>query len=128
MIKEICPDNAKIVDLQTKQQQNDKDCGPFIVDNLTKMAKGKDILTTEKSKKNMGSKLRNGHAETMNIVESIYHASLLSKDSSCKAAFYKEIISKTNFATGAEEHNFYNYDLDLLGDVVPPYIGQQMVG
>ncbi|HJD63997.1 MAG TPA: C48 family peptidase [Rickettsia endosymbiont of Sericostoma sp.] len=66
MIKEVCPDNAKIVDLKTKQQQNDKDCGPFIVDNLIKMAKGEKILTTEQSQ-DMGAKLREGQAETMNI-------------------------------------------------------------
>ncbi|WP_425364678.1 Ulp1 family isopeptidase [Candidatus Tisiphia endosymbiont of Mystacides longicornis] len=66
MIKEVCPDNAEIVDLKTKQQQNDKDCGPFIVDNLIKMAKGKKILTTEQSQ-DMGAKLREGQAETMNI-------------------------------------------------------------
>ncbi|MCC8483112.1 MAG: C48 family peptidase [Rickettsia endosymbiont of Labidopullus appendiculatus] len=66
MIKEVCPDNAEIVDLKTKQQQNDKDCGPFIVDNLIKMAKGEKILTTEQSQ-DMGAKLREGQAETMNI-------------------------------------------------------------
>ncbi|UCM85264.1 MAG: C48 family peptidase [Rickettsia endosymbiont of Culicoides impunctatus] len=66
MIKEVCPDNAKIVDLKTKQQQNDKDCGPFIVDNLIKMAKGEKILTTEQSQ-DMGAKLREGQAKTMNI-------------------------------------------------------------
>ncbi|WP_250311736.1 Ulp1 family isopeptidase [Rickettsia endosymbiont of Oedothorax gibbosus] len=66
VIKEICPDNAKIVDLKTKQQENDKDCGPFIVDNLIKMAKGKKILTTEQSQ-DMGAKLREGQAETINI-------------------------------------------------------------
>ncbi|MCC8398336.1 MAG: C48 family peptidase [Rickettsia endosymbiont of Labidopullus appendiculatus] len=66
MINEICPDNAKIVDLKTKQQQNDMDCGPFIVDNLTKMAKGEKILTTEQSK-DMGAILRKEQAKTMNL-------------------------------------------------------------
>jgi hypothetical protein len=66
MINEICPDNAKIVDLKTKQQQNDVDCGPFIVDNLTKMAKGKNILTTEQSK-DTGAILRKEQARTMDI-------------------------------------------------------------
>ncbi len=70
MIKEICPDNARIVDLQIEQQQNAKDCGPFIVDNLTKMAKGEKILTTEQFK-DMGPILRKEQAKIMNIVEEI---------------------------------------------------------
>ncbi|WP_425362868.1 Ulp1 family isopeptidase [Candidatus Tisiphia endosymbiont of Hybos culiciformis] len=69
-IKDVCPNNVKIVDLKTKQQQNDKDCGPFIVDNLTKMAKGEKILSIENSN-DMGSKLRGKHAKIMNIVEEI---------------------------------------------------------
>ncbi|WP_341756461.1 MULTISPECIES: Ulp1 family isopeptidase [unclassified Candidatus Tisiphia] len=70
MIKEVCPNNAKIVDLKIEQQKNDKDCGPFIVDNLTKMAKGERIFPTESSN-DMGAKLRAEHAKTMNIVEQI---------------------------------------------------------
>ncbi len=67
MIKEVCP-SAKIVDLHTKQQQNGKDCGAFVVDNLIKMAKGEAILTTEESK-NIGTTLRQAHAKTMDLEE-----------------------------------------------------------
>ncbi|WP_417905352.1 Ulp1 family isopeptidase [Candidatus Tisiphia endosymbiont of Micropterix aruncella] len=65
MVKKVCPD-AKIVDLHTEQQQNDKDCGAFVVDNLIKMAKGEAILTTEESK-NIGTTLRQAHAKTMDL-------------------------------------------------------------
>ncbi|WP_342267479.1 Ulp1 family isopeptidase [Candidatus Tisiphia endosymbiont of Empis tessellata] len=65
MVKEVCPD-AKIVDLNTKQQQNDKDCGAFVVDNLIKMAKGEAILSTEESK-NIGTTLRQAHAKTIDL-------------------------------------------------------------
>lgn len=67
MVKEVCPD-AKIVDLHTEQQQNDKDCGAFVVDNLIKMAKSEAILSTEESK-NIGTTLRQSHAKTMNLEE-----------------------------------------------------------
>ncbi|MFU7502351.1 MAG: hypothetical protein ACE1S7_02650 [Candidatus Tisiphia sp.] len=65
MVKKVCP-YAKIVDLHTEQQQNDKDCGAFVVDNLIKMAKGEAILTTEESK-NIGSTLRQAHAKTIDL-------------------------------------------------------------
>ncbi|WP_341754101.1 Ulp1 family isopeptidase [Candidatus Tisiphia endosymbiont of Dioctria rufipes] len=65
MVKKVCPD-AKIVDLHTEQQQNDKDCGAFVVDNLIKMVKGEAILTTEESK-NIGTTLRQTHAKTMDL-------------------------------------------------------------
>ncbi|WP_341751560.1 Ulp1 family isopeptidase [Candidatus Tisiphia endosymbiont of Piscicola geometra] len=65
MLKEVCPD-AKIVDLQTEQQPNDKDCGVFVVDNLINMAKGKAILSAEESK-NIGTTLRQAHAKTIDL-------------------------------------------------------------
>lgn len=48
-IKELCP-GAKINDLQTVQQTNVYDCGPFVVDNLVKMSQGQPILSTEEAK------------------------------------------------------------------------------
>lgn len=48
-IRELCPD-AKINDLQTVQQTNVYDCGPFVVDNLIKMSQGQPILSTEEAK------------------------------------------------------------------------------
>ncbi|SPR13742.1 Ulp1 family isopeptidase [Orientia tsutsugamushi] len=48
-IKELCP-GAKINDLQTVQQTNVYDCGPFVVDNLIKMSQGQPILSTEEAK------------------------------------------------------------------------------
>lgn len=83
MIGAMAP-QAKIVDLQTKQQQNDTDCGPFVVDNLVKMATGKPILDTQKSQ-NAGEELRAQHAlaisakqateQATSIKQSITHSS-----------------------------------------------------
>ncbi|BFD46833.1 MAG: hypothetical protein DMENIID0002_14790 [Rickettsia endosymbiont of Sergentomyia squamirostris] len=77
MVKEVCPD-AKIVDLHTEQQQNDKDCGAFVVDNLIKMAKGEAILTTEESK-NIGSTLRQAHAKTIDLEQAKQKANTFRK-------------------------------------------------
>ncbi|BFD45847.1 MAG: hypothetical protein DMENIID0002_04930 [Rickettsia endosymbiont of Sergentomyia squamirostris] len=129
IINEICPNNAKIVDLKTKQQQNDKDCGPFIVDNLTKMAKGEKILTTEQSK-NMGAKLRKEHAKIMDIVEEKF-MSLFEQVKEYYTSHYNyyEKVSNIKDATQRQycdpvEEEFCNYNLvdtftnKLLGDVI----------
>ncbi|WP_341764087.1 hypothetical protein [Candidatus Tisiphia endosymbiont of Beris chalybata] len=66
LLKKIAPD-SEIDDLKIRQQQNDKGCGPFVVDNLIKMAKGEPILTAEESKGDREAKLREEH---QSIIES----------------------------------------------------------
>lgn len=60
IITEFVPVES-ILDCKTLQQQNDKDCGPFVVDNLIKIAKGEQILTAEQSKGTKGAELRQKH-------------------------------------------------------------------
>ncbi|MFY9589807.1 Ulp1 family isopeptidase [Rickettsia endosymbiont of Halotydeus destructor] len=63
LIKKVEP-TAIIIDLKTKQQENAYDCGVFVCDNLTKYAKGQEILSTEQSK-GAGANLRKSHAEIL---------------------------------------------------------------
>ena len=72
MIKEMAPE-AKIVDLHTKQQQNNVDCGPFVVDNLVKMATGQPILDTQQSQ-NAGARLRAEHSLAISANQAAEHA------------------------------------------------------
>jgi hypothetical protein len=72
MIGEMAP-HAKIVDLHTKQQQNNVDCGPFVVDNLVKMATGQPILDTQQSQ-NAGARLRAEHSLAISANQSSEHA------------------------------------------------------
>jgi len=67
LIKETAPNNV-IIDLQIKQQENEYDCGVFVCDNLTKLAKGQEILSTEQSKDKKGLELRNDQAKTLSNV------------------------------------------------------------
>ncbi|MCC8369386.1 MAG: C48 family peptidase [Rickettsia endosymbiont of Oxypoda opaca] len=60
LIKNVAP-NAITIDLQTKQQENAHDCGVFVCDNLIKLAKGQEILSTDRAK-NMGIELRKAQA------------------------------------------------------------------
>jgi len=61
------PNKPIIIDEQTKQQNNNLDCGVFAVDNLIRLANGKPVLTTEEAK-NKGQELRNQHAEILTKV------------------------------------------------------------
>lgn len=61
MIKEIVPE-ARILDLKTLQQLNNTDCGPFMVDNLIKLAAGGNILSTVVAK-SAPQILRDNHAD-----------------------------------------------------------------
>ncbi|WP_341789996.1 Ulp1 family isopeptidase [Rickettsia endosymbiont of Polydrusus tereticollis] len=60
LIKKAAP-TAIIVDLETPQQENAHDCGVFVCDNLIKLAKGQEILSTDRAK-NMGIELRKAQA------------------------------------------------------------------
>jgi|GEM_PF-4695837 len=62
-ITEVYPD-AKIIDLNTKQQENAYDCGVFVCDSAIKLSKGQKILTTEESK-GQGIELRKAQANTL---------------------------------------------------------------
>ncbi|WP_064428736.1 Ulp1 family isopeptidase [Rickettsia sp. Tenjiku01] len=64
-ITEIYSD-AKITDLNTKQQENVYDCGVFVCDSAIKLSKGQKILTTEESK-DQGINLRKAQANTLLI-------------------------------------------------------------
>ncbi|WP_392505529.1 Ulp1 family isopeptidase [Rickettsia sp. 2024-CO-Wats] len=64
-ITEIYPD-AKITDLNTKQQENVYDCGVFVCDSAIKLSKGQKILTTEESKE-QGINLRKAQANILLI-------------------------------------------------------------
>ncbi|HJD55419.1 MAG TPA: C48 family peptidase [Rickettsia endosymbiont of Pyrocoelia pectoralis] len=59
-INEVYP-GVEIKDLKTPQQQNAYDCGVFVCDNLIKMSKNENILSTEQSK-GQGTNLRNAQA------------------------------------------------------------------
>ena len=72
IIQEMAPE-AKIVDLHTKQQQNYVDCGPFVVDNLVKMATGQPILDTQQSQ-NAGARLRAEHSLAISSNQAAEHA------------------------------------------------------
>ncbi|WP_342270555.1 Ulp1 family isopeptidase [Rickettsia endosymbiont of Orchestes rusci] len=60
LINQVAP-NAKIEDLHTQQQANDKDCGAFVTDNLIKIANGEKIFSLAEHG-NKGSDLRQNHA------------------------------------------------------------------
>ncbi|WCR56162.1 Ulp1 family isopeptidase [Rickettsia asembonensis] len=62
-INEVYP-GAKIIDLNTKQQENAYDCGVFVCDSAIKFSKGQKILTTEESK-GQGINLRKAQANTL---------------------------------------------------------------
>jgi Ulp1 family protease len=72
MINEMAP-MAQIVDLRTKQQRNNVDCGPFVVDNLVKMATGQPILDTQQSQ-NAGARLRAEHSLAISANQAAEHA------------------------------------------------------
>lgn len=59
------PNKPIIIDEQTKQQNNQSDCGVFTVDNGVKIAKEQEILSTEQSKGEKGLRLRERHAEIL---------------------------------------------------------------
>jgi len=61
IIKEIVPE-ARIHDLKTLQQLNNTDCGPFMVDNLIKLAAEENILSTVAAK-SAPKILRDNHAD-----------------------------------------------------------------
>lgn len=58
------PNKPIIIDEQTKQQNNQSDCGVFTVDNAVRIANGQPILTTEQTN-NKGPELRKQHAEIL---------------------------------------------------------------
>lgn len=86
----------KIIDLHTKQQTNAFDCGPFMVDNLIKLAIGEEILSTEQAANiDVPKNLRQEHAADIQLKTEVQKTNLIDEVKSIKQGLQNHIISET---------------------------------